>query len=95
MSQSASAKLSKRRRHEREIHFKSGAPFVQVIRLYDADFPDSDDLIGETRVDGFGYFYIGGSEIELSNIDPTLIMQVEDIENSLARALKQKVFARL
>ncbi|KAI6195997.1 hypothetical protein M3Y94_01056500 [Aphelenchoides besseyi] len=43
-----------------------------VIRLYDEDFPDADDLLSEGYVDRFGYFYITGRAVEFLTINPYL-----------------------
>ncbi|KAI6193346.1 hypothetical protein M3Y96_01008300 [Aphelenchoides besseyi] len=43
-----------------------------VIRLFDEDFPDADDLLSEGYVDRFGYFYITGRAVEFLTINPYL-----------------------
>uniref|UniRef100_A0AC34RF11 Uncharacterized protein n=1 Tax=Panagrolaimus sp. JU765 TaxID=591449 RepID=A0AC34RF11_9BILA len=42
-----------------------------LVKLFDEDDgPDPDDLLGSTRTDENGEFYLSGDTIELTNIDP-------------------------
>lgn len=42
-----------------------------LVKLFDEDDgPDPDDLLGSTRTDDNGEFYLSGDTIELTNIDP-------------------------